>query len=122
MSVVNPPNCPDYVVEMGDSGNWYYRKWLSGKIELWLKETFTVQIRTTSGQMYKSADRTMPALPTNLGTITPTMIMLDGYGDNTAIIGFFRSGTNGTTYAPIRPATSNSVNVVAYWHVVGTYS
>lgn len=43
----------DHIVEQGTSGIWTYRKWNSGRIELWTNEhPFTVSFATASGIYY----------------------------------------------------------------------
>lgn len=46
----------DYIVEQGTSGIWTYRKWNSGKIELWTESiSHTVSYSTISNYLYLSS-------------------------------------------------------------------
>lgn len=48
----------DYVVSAGTSGIWAYRKWNSGRTELWAKDTVSsLTITTAKGSLYSSAQR-----------------------------------------------------------------
>lgn len=58
----------DYITSQGTSGNWSYRKWNSGKVEVWLHETnATLAITSAVGSMYQSSPnitRTIPSAVT----------------------------------------------------------
>ena len=46
----------DYVVEQGTSGDWAYRKWNSGAVELWCNKTVNVASSTSAtGSLYYSS-------------------------------------------------------------------
>lgn len=63
-SELTPINERPYVTEEGSSGNWAYRKWSTGKIELWLHETGTTLAITGSlGNMYQSSANITRSFP-----------------------------------------------------------
>ena len=46
----------DYVVEQGTSGDWTYRKWNSGAVELWCNKSVAVASSTSAtGSLYYSS-------------------------------------------------------------------
>lgn len=51
----------DYIVEQGTSGIWTYRKWNSGKIELWTNSyQFTVTFTKSSIGIYYATENNIP--------------------------------------------------------------
>ena len=52
----------DYVIAHGTSGNWYYRKWNSGRIEAWGTLSVTQSKTTAVGQVHRTTwSATIPA-------------------------------------------------------------
>lgn len=49
----------DYVIEDGKNANGYYRKWNSGKLEMWNSSNATCAIGTAAGSMYSSPEFTL---------------------------------------------------------------
>ena len=60
----------DFVVEQGTSGIWSYRKWNSGRCELYGQHTKTTAINTQQSGVYRSEVITVD-LPFNVYDITP---------------------------------------------------
>jgi hypothetical protein len=58
------------VVEQGKSGDWYYRKWNSGRAECWANIGITTSITNSIGSMYYAAVENI-AFPSNLFTAKP---------------------------------------------------
>jgi len=42
----------DAVISQGKSGNWYYRKWSSGKYECWMSYSSTISMTNAYGYAY----------------------------------------------------------------------
>lgn len=53
----------DYIVEQGTSGNWYYRKWNSGKAECYANIGYSTTINTVWGSCYVSSVKTGAGYP-----------------------------------------------------------
>ena len=63
-SELTPINERPYVTSEGSSGNWTYRKWSTGKIELWLHETgTTLAITSAVGSLYQSPSNITRSFP-----------------------------------------------------------
>ncbi len=60
----------DFVVDQGKSGDWYYRKWNSGRAECWANIGITTAITNSIGSMYYAAVENI-AFPSNLFTAKP---------------------------------------------------
>lgn len=61
----------DYIVEEGtDSNNWTYRKWNSGKCELWYSSTVTLTINWVTGNVYQTSAYTTLSYPFTLTDVT----------------------------------------------------
>lgn len=58
LNEVLPNTSVDYIVEQGTSGNWHYRKWNSGRAELWGKFTQTVTSYTANAFIIGSSSVT----------------------------------------------------------------
>lgn len=104
----------DYIVDEGKSGNWYYRKWNSGRCEQWLHEnpgSYTVS--TQRGNMYSGADitRTFPVAFTNIHTFHGSVeLQTTNYVTLLQITGF--SNTNLTFRIVAGSSVSANTN---YW-------
>lgn len=62
----------DYVVDKGQEGNWFYRKWASGLAECWKTVSGSVAITTSySGGFYRSSALGGEDFPTGLFTAAP---------------------------------------------------
>ena len=56
----------DYIVESGDSGIWYYRKWNGGKAECWCKASKTITGWSSWGSLYESTPAIQVSYPSGL--------------------------------------------------------
>ena len=61
----------DYITERGKSGDWYYEKWNSGKVEAWGSATFTGITYSASGNLYRATGQTA-SIPSSIFSSTPT--------------------------------------------------
>ena len=62
-------NIANYVVDEGSTGIWAWRKWSSGRCELWGTRSYTGPIGTSWGNLYASGVITRNALPFTLNSI-----------------------------------------------------
>ena len=60
----------DFVVQQGTSGNWYYRKWNSGRAECWGNIVINTAITSSIGSIYYAAIENI-AFPSGLFTAKP---------------------------------------------------
>lgn len=88
----------DYVVEQGSTSTGSYRKWSSGKLECWVKQTYTGTISTSWGNGYRTSGQTGAAWPVAFTEIQFAYQGLTGGSGDMAFIGVQRSAT--TTNAP----------------------
>lgn len=87
----------DFVVEHGQTGIWYYRKWHSGRAECWGKTSITTNFTTAWGSLYicstiprQNYPFTFASLPIEIATIR---------ADGAACFGYTESGGNGLNTA-----------------------
>ena len=118
-----PPD--DYVKDQGTSGSWYYRKWNSGKIELWYTSgATTVSPTTSSGNgWYRNANEYTINLPTTLGinSVKHSEITLD-----TEYANFLVSVTHANStylgYYVSHLGSLSSITAYVSAYVMGTYT
>lgn len=111
----------DYVTEQGVSGTWFYRKWNSGRVELYgYQNVDSVACNTALGNMYRSAAITPPFFPFTINS--PKVVATyesEGYG------AFLWPTTLTTTAKPmnyylVRPTSSASITGKVNFHVQGS--
>ena len=98
----------DYIVEQGESGVWMWRKWNSGRAELWGKHNINnLECNTTYGALYESASIQLPDFPFSfVETPLPQYI----WNPNGGIAAFVERANPTTTSA----GTTNLVRATAY--------
>ena len=117
----------DSVIEKGTSGSWTYRKWYSGKQEVWHRGTFT---RTTSqwsawGGLYVSTATAAQSFPTGVTWTSAPWEYATLHGDNSGWL--TNQGTDTTTtasqrYEITRPTIpSASITFYIDYYFVGTW-
>ena len=117
----------DYVIEEGTTGAWKYRKWNSGKQEVWHKGTFT---RTTSqwsawGGLYVSTATAAQSFPTGVTWTSAPLEYATLHGDSSGWL--TNQGTDTTTtasqrYEITRPnIPSASITFYIDYYFVGTW-
>ena len=52
LNEVLPPDGVDYMIEQGTSGEWIFRKWNSGAVELWWEKGYSVAANTVNISNY----------------------------------------------------------------------
>ena len=121
---VNNITVVDYVIEQGVSGVWKYRKWSSGRMELWAKIVGTsVSVSNTWGSVY-TYDHAIAAQNYPFAFAeNPVVVMTpETEGSNFWLF----TGSNGTTTmspsVSIARPTSVSVKPVINFYVMGRYS
>ena len=120
-------NPDDYVVEVGTSGIWTYRKWNSGIAECWGTKSWSVTGWTTWGSLYYSTYSGTVNYPTGLFLSTPVLTTQQNISNNDSWLAS-RGGTDGNTkdhtnsFFLLRP-TNGSTGVTAYvfLHAVGNW-
>ena len=112
----------DFVVEQGTSGTWFYRKWNSGRAELYGYQNISnVACTTALGNMYRTAVITPPSFPFTVNS--PKMVATyesEGYG------AFLWPTTLTTTAKPfnfylVRPTSSSGITGKVNFHVQGSW-
>ena len=93
----------DYVTSQGTSGNWEYRKWNSGKVELWLHETnATLAINSAVGNMYQSSSNITRTVPS---AVTLTSVLYSNvnikYGSYSVWTAVYGCTTSTLTFRPM---------------------
>lgn len=110
----------DYVTLQGTNGDWFYRLWYSGKVELFgMKDISYEACKTDFGGWYRTAEQSSPAYPFTINNaIVTANYESDGYG---AIIWPI---TRSTTSKPfdfylIRPTEALGIVGKVTFHVIG---
>jgi hypothetical protein len=113
-------NLKDYVVLQGTSGDWFYRLWYSGKVELFgTKDISGVACNNSLGNWYRTVVQSSPTYPFTINNpIVTVNYESDGYG---AVVW---PTTQSTTSKPfdfylIRPTSSTSITGKLTYHVIG---
>lgn len=111
------------IVEEGTAGVWQYRKWASGKVELWAAINISSTACTTAlGSMYRTAALTLNSFPFKV--TNPKVFASyesEGYG------ALLWATTKATTTAPpkyylVRPTSGTISSGAINLYVVGTFS
>ena len=110
----------DYVTRQGTNGDWFYRLWYSGKVELFgMKDISYEACKTDFGGWYRTAEQSSPTYPFTINNaIVTANYESDGYG---AIIWPI---TRSTTSKPfdfylIRPTEALGIVGKVTFHVIG---
>ena len=117
----------DYVSVQGDVGNWYYRKWNSGKFEAWYNSgSTTVTTATSSGDgWYRNTNAYSLSLP-DINVLTLRYInitpLFDGLANGFATVSSYDINNNAKIYyyvSHLGQLSSQSAEIQAY--IKGTY-
>ena len=110
----------DYVTRQGTSGDWFYRLWYSGKVELFGTKDISYEVCNTAlGDWYRTAVQSSPTYPFTINNaIVTANYESDGYG---AVIWPI---TKSTTSKPfdfylIRPTAVSEIIGKVTFHVIG---
>ena len=110
----------DYVTRQGTSGDWFYRLWYSGKVELFGTKDISYEVcDTTFGGWYRTAVQSSPTYPFTINnTVVTANYESDGYG---AVIWPTTKSTNSKPFDfyLIRPASSPGLVGKVTFHVIG---
>jgi hypothetical protein len=112
----------DFVTAEGSSGTWYYRKWNSGRVELYgYQNVSNVACTAALGSMYRTAVQTPPSFPFTV--YSPKLVSSyesDGYG---AFIWHTTLTTNSKPpdYYLVRPTSSAGITGKVHFHVQGSW-
>lgn len=112
----------DFVVEQGGYNTWFYRKWNSGRVELYgYQNVSSVACNTALGNMYRTAVITAPAFP--FLVYSAKMVSSyesDGYG---AFIWHTTLTTNDkpASYYLVRPTSSAAITGRVHFFIQGSW-
>lgn len=96
----------DYVIEEGASGNWKYRKWNSGKVEMWGSYTFSAKQGTSWAAGLYYTDETI-SFPAGIFTAAPKKYVTPN-SSQWAAYSAWGSGTTSMTIRFTKPNSNNS--------------
>ena len=112
----------DYVIEQGTQGTWFYRKWYSGRAELYGYQNISnMACNTALGSMYRTVVVAAPSFPfTVYSPKTVTSYESDGYG---AFIWHTTLTTNDNppSYYLVRPTSSSGITGKVNFHIQGSW-
>lgn len=112
----------DYVIEQDTSGTWFYRKWYSGRLELYGYQTVSdVVCDTALGNMYRTAVITPSSFPFEVySPKTVATYESDGYG---AFLWFttLTTETKPPNYYLVRPTSSSGITGKVNFHIQGSW-
>lgn len=120
--IVGNSGLGDMVIEQGNSGNWYYRKWQSGKVELFgyrnvVDEPCTIAL----GNWYRTIVLGSPMFPFPVkNPIAHINYETDGFGALVWVTKPADSETAGAFYL-IRPTSSTGITGRVTYQVIGEY-
>lgn len=112
----------EYVVEQASNGTWFYRKWSSGRVELYGYQNISnLACNTALGGWYRTAVQTAPSFPFTV--YNPKAVAAyesAGYG------ALFWPTTRTTESKPtdfylIRPVSSSGITGVVNFYITGTW-
>ena len=119
-ATVSLDSMKDFVIEDGTNGTWFYRKWKSGRVELYGYQVIPdVPCNTALGSKYRTEVQTAPSFPFTV--YSPKLVSSyesDGYG------AFIWNTTRATTAKPpdyylVRPTSSTHMYGRINYHVQG---
>lgn len=105
----------DYVIEQGSSGIWTYRKWNSGIIECWGRNTLNVTINMANGNIYTTSNYNLSLPSVNFSNLIHYEMSV---GNMTCWITGVTVGNNSLTYR-IASGSSTSANMTITAYVMG---
>ena len=119
---INDNNLADYVIEEGSAADgWYYRKWNSGKADLYGAMRYMTPCNTALGGWYRSAVLTAPEFPFIL---TNPKVVMTYESDGTGAL-VWNTTTATSTEPPnfylIRPTSSSSISGKVIIHAHGEW-
>ena len=119
----------DYVVEKGTSGEWWYRKWKSGRAECGIdsKNFGSVEHTIQWGGMYRSNQLTFGAYPFSFSSVPFTAIVFQGTTGGIEHYSYTSQGSGkSTTLSPtffLVDANSNTAENASFGiYVCGRYA
>ena len=112
----------DIVIEQGTSNTWFYRKWQSGRVELYgYQNISSLACSTSLGNMYRTVEQTAPSFPFTVYSPKATATYeSDGYG---AFLWPTRITTTARpfSYYLVRPTSSTGISGKVNFHVQGSW-
>ena len=118
--VMNGQAVADFVVEQGDSGIWSYRKWYSGRCELYGYHKTTLAVKTASGNLYRS-ESIATTLPFKVYDMTSVVDCGDFNAWASSITYRTEDGNPTISYVIWRGATYDATDWYTSIHVTGRW-
>ena len=102
----------DYVIEQRSSGIWTYRKWKSGIIECWGRNTLSVTINVANGNIYTTSNYTLSLPSVGFSSLIHYEMSV---GNMTCWIAGITGSTSKLTYRIASgSSTSGDMTITAY--------
>lgn len=120
--VINNNNLADFVIDQASNGVWFYRKWNSGRVELFGYQNISnIACNTALGGWFRTAVQTAPSFPFTVNN--PKTVLnyeSNGYG---ALVWLTTLATSSkpADYYLIRPTSSAAITGVVNYYVSGTW-
>lgn len=109
----------DRIIETGTSGNWYYEKYASGKVEAWGAVGTGTLTMEASGNLYR-ANSVSISIPSGIFTATPTYAhAFAQYSANSAFISALVSPSSSTALScQVWKSINATASIALKFHVV----
>ena len=102
---VNENLLQDYIVEQGQSGDWNYKIYASGKCELWRTYTTSLKLSTSRGGSYTTSSMQTLTLPFGVDN---AVCLAGTIADNAVFVNADLSNSTTLEYRPYRGASMDS--------------
>lgn len=110
----------DYITTRGKSGDWYYEKWASGKVEAWAGSisSGTLDSIAAQGNLYRATDISI-SIPSGIFPAAPTYTMVfAGYTSAVFITATGNASSATNINCQIWKATKNTTAVNLRFHCI----
>lgn len=108
----------DYIIEKGKSGNWYYEKWNSGKVEAWGHASSGTLSMTASGNLYRDTN-VSASIPSGIFPAAPTKTKVFTHYTSAVTVAVSGDASSATAISyQVWKTTNNSTAVTVHFHCV----
>ena len=116
----------DPLVLEGSDTEWTWRKYQSGKVEMWGYVSKSIVINTSTGSLYYNNDEasvTLPVALTNVGGTPPAVLEATIASSNLVFLGrAYFTGTDTVGLRVLRAiGVNNALTIPVHIHVIGTW-
>ena len=118
--VMGGDSVADFVVEQGKSGIWAYRKWSSGRCELYGYHKTNIEIKTAKGNIYSSSS-IMVDFPFKVYDMTAVADCCDITAWAATATYRPENGCTSMAYVLLRGAVYDAIDWCTYIHVTGRW-